>query len=130
MDFEGRAALITGGKRIGAAIASDLLQRGVSVAVTFNRSRQEAEEVVRRAPSPERALAVAADLSQPEACRRVVDDAARQFGRLDILINMASVYRAVPLDQTDAALWDSVLDVDLRASFLCAQAAVPHMRTA
>jgi NAD(P)-dependent dehydrogenase (short-subunit alcohol dehydrogenase family) len=130
MDFEGRAALITGGKRIGAAIASDLLQRGVSVAVTFNRSRQEAEEVVRRAPSPERALGVAADLSQPEACRRVVDDAARQFGRLDILINMASVYRAVPLDQTDAALWDSVLDVDLRASFLCAQAAVPHMRTA
>jgi NAD(P)-dependent dehydrogenase (short-subunit alcohol dehydrogenase family) len=128
MDFNGRAALITGGKRIGAAIARDLLQRGVNVALTFNRSKAEAEDVVRGAPPTARALAFAADVSNPADCQRVVDDAAQAFGRLDILINMASVYRAVPLEQTDAALWDSVLDVDLRAAFLCAQAAVPHMR--
>jgi NAD(P)-dependent dehydrogenase (short-subunit alcohol dehydrogenase family) len=71
---------------------------------------------------------LAADLTIPGDCRRVVDEAAQAFGRLDILINMASVYRAVPLEETDAALWDSVINVDLRAAFLCAQAAVPHMR--
>lgn len=128
MDFNGRAALITGGKRIGAAIARDLLQRGVNVALTFNRSKTEAEDVVRAAPPTARALAFAADLTKPGDCQRVVDAAAQAFGRLDILINMASVYRAVPLEQTDAALWDSVINVDLRAAFLCAQAAVPHMR--
>lgn len=128
MDFHGRAALITGGKRIGAAIAIALLQRGVNVALTFNRSKTEIDAVVRGAPPGARALALSADLSTPGDCQRVVDEAAQTFGRLDILINMASVYRSVPLDRTDAALWDSVLNVDLRAAFLCAQAAVPHMR--
>jgi len=128
MDFNGRAALITGGKRIGAAIARALLERGVNVALTFNRSKAEADDVVRAAPPTARALALAADLTIPGDCRRVVDEAAQAFGRLDILINMASVYRAVPLEETDAALWDSVINVDLRAAFLCAQAAVPHMR--
>src|SRR5690606_29566123 len=47
---------------------------------------------------------------------------------LDILINMASVYRTVPFDESDAAVWDSVVNVDLRAAYLCAHAAVPHMR--
>jgi NAD(P)-dependent dehydrogenase (short-subunit alcohol dehydrogenase family) len=129
MDFEGRAALITGGKRIGAAIAVDLLERGVSVAVTFNRSRPEADAIVARARAlGGRALALQADLSHPDDCQRVVDETNRAFGRLDILINMASIYREVPLDQTDLRVWESVLNVDLRAAFLCAQAAVPHMR--
>ena len=130
MTFAGRAALITGGKRIGAAIATELLQRGVSVALTYNHSKQEADAVVSLAVPPVRALALRADLSNPDDCRRVVDEAARAFEGLNILINMASVYRQVPLDQTDAAAWDSVLDVDLRSAFLCAQAAVPHMRRA
>lgn len=129
MDFDGRAALITGGKRIGAAIAIDLLERGVSVAVTFNRSRPEADAIVARARAlGGRALALQADLSNPDDCQRVVDETNRAFARLDILINMASIYREVPLDQTDVGVWESVLNVDLRAAFLCAQAAVPHMR--
>ena len=50
------------------------------------------------------------------------------FGRLDILINMASVYEKQPFDSLTAAAWDAVMAVDLRAAFLCAHAAVPHMR--
>lgn len=131
MHLEGRAALITGGRRIGAAIAHHLAAQGVSVGVTYNRSRAEAEQVVSRAAADgRRARALPADLSDPSQCRRVVEAAAEAFGRLDILINMASVYRQVPLDETDLAIWDSVLNVDLRSSFLCAQAAVPHMRRA
>jgi NAD(P)-dependent dehydrogenase (short-subunit alcohol dehydrogenase family) len=127
--LDGRAALITGGKRIGAAIAYDLAAQGVSVAVTYNRSRAEADQVVTRATTAgRRARAFQADLADPSQCRQVVDAAAAAFGRLDILINMASVYRQVPFDETDLAIWDSVLNVDLRSSFLCAQAAVPHMR--
>ena len=129
MDATGRAALITGGKRIGAAIAVNLASRGMDVAIAFNRSQQEAAAAVSRSQQHGRAaFALQADLLDPEECRRLVDDAAARLGRLDVLINMASVYRSVPLEETDAAAWDSVVDVDLRSAFLCARAAVPHMR--
>src|SRR5262249_45746186 len=52
------------------------------------------------------------------------------FGRLDVLVNMASVYAAVPFDELDERAWHAVIDVDLRAAFLCSHAAVPHMRRA
>jgi len=75
-------------------------------------------------------LTLQADLSDPSACAAVVDRTVEAFGRLDVLINMASVYRAVAFDDTDATVWDATLNVDLRASFLCARAAVPVMRRA
>jgi NAD(P)-dependent dehydrogenase (short-subunit alcohol dehydrogenase family) len=129
VDPSGRAALITGGKRIGAAVAVDLASRGVDIAIAYHRSRAEADAVGDECRALGRTAAVLqADVSDPEQCSRLVTDATDALGRLDILINMASVYRSVPLEQTDAALWDAVLDVDLRAAFLCAQAAIPHLR--
>lgn len=129
MEFAGRAALITGGKRIGAAIAVDLAARGVDVAIGYNRSRQEATDAVQRAEvSGRRVVAIQADLSNPEGCQRLVEDAAAKLGRLDILINMASVYRTVPLEATDVDVWDATVNVDLRAAFLCAHSAIPHIR--
>lgn len=59
-----------------------------------------------------------------------MDGAAAALGRLDVLVNMASVYAAVPFDNLDENGWHSVVDVDLRAAFLCSHAAVPHMRRA
>ena len=53
-----------------------------------------------------------------------------EFGRLDVLVNMASVYRAVPFDRMTADDFQAALDVDLKAAFLCARAAAPHMRAA
>ena len=129
METTGRAALITGGKRIGAAVAVNLAGRGMDVVIAYNRSRREADDVVSRCQQHGRtALALQADLSDPQACARLVDEAAARLGRLDALINKASVYRSIPLEDTDAAVWDSVVDVDLRAAFLCARAAIPHMR--
>lgn len=131
MELHDRVALITGGKRIGAAIAIDLARRGMDVALSYNRSRREAEEAadgVRAAGR--RVMLIQADLSQGPECARLVSDAVASLGRLDVLINMASVYSSVPLEQTDEAAWDRVIDVDLRAAFLCARAAVPHLRAA
>jgi NAD(P)-dependent dehydrogenase (short-subunit alcohol dehydrogenase family) len=131
MELRERAALITGGRRIGAAIAADLARRGVDVALSYNRSAVEAEQaaaVVRA--SGRRAFLIQADLSDGAACTKLVGDAAASLGRLDIVINMASVYAAVPFDETDERLWDSVIDVDLKATFMCARAAVPHLRAA
>ncbi|MBA2305339.1 MAG: SDR family NAD(P)-dependent oxidoreductase, partial [Acidobacteria bacterium] len=129
MEVPGRAVLITGGKRIGAAIAIDLAARGADIALAYHRSSEEAAATVETARASGRtAVAIRADLADPAQCTRLVNEAAAQLGRLDVLVSMASVYRSIPLERTDAAAWDSVLHVDLRAAFLCAQAAIPHMR--
>jgi NAD(P)-dependent dehydrogenase (short-subunit alcohol dehydrogenase family) len=131
MKISGGAALITGGKRIGAAVARALAANGMDVALSFNRSRTEAEAVAADVVAAgRRSHIVQADLGNPEACRALVDGAAAAFGRLDVLINMASVYTSVSFDKTDEHVWHAAMDVDLRAAFLCARAAVPHMRRA
>jgi NAD(P)-dependent dehydrogenase (short-subunit alcohol dehydrogenase family) len=131
MDLHGRTALITGGKRIGAAIAEDLARRGMDIALCYNRSHQEASDVAAAVEAAgRRAVVIQADLSRGPECRRLVDASASALGRLDALINMASVYAPVPLDEADEARWDAVIDVDLKASFLCARAALPYLRAA
>ena len=126
-----KTVLITGGKRIGAVIAAELAARGMDVALAYNRSKDEAEQtaaVVRE--QGRRAVVLHADVSRAEDCATLVNEAARQLGRLDVLINMASVYSAVPFEQLDERRWDAAIDVDLKAAFLCAIAAVPHFRAA
>ena len=129
MDLTNKAALITGGKRIGLVVARELAARGVDVALTYARSQAEADEaaaIVRGAGR--RSLTIQADLSKPEACDAVVQAVVDAFGRIDILINMASVYVQRPFESLTAADWDATINVDLRAAFLCAHAAAPRMR--
>jgi NAD(P)-dependent dehydrogenase (short-subunit alcohol dehydrogenase family) len=127
--LEDRAVLITGARRIGAAVGVDLARRGMHVAVSYHRSRDIAETVVAAARSLGRkSVAIQANVSRAEQCASLVARAVEALGRLDVLINMASVYSAVPFDDTDDGVWDAVVGVDVRAAFLCARAAVPHLR--
>lgn len=129
MDLINTVALITGGKRIGLVVAEALAARGADVALTYARSRSEAEQaadLVRAAGR--RALVLQADLSAPDSAAAAVEQVAASLGRLDILIHMASVYVQRPFETLQADDWDAVVNVDLRAAFLCARAAVPHMR--
>jgi len=124
-----KVALITGGRRIGAVIAREIAARGVDVALSYARSKAEAElaaDAVRAAGR--RAATFQADLAEPAAAATLVAAAVQTFGRLDILINMASVYVQRPFADITAADWNAVVAVDLRAAFLCAHAAAPHMR--
>ena len=131
MDLHGRAAIITGGARMGEAIATALAGLGVDVALAYRSSSAAAD----RAATAVRALGrrahtVRADLADPSACRAAVDEAASAFGRLDLVINMASVYQALPFDALDTDAWDRQLASDLRSAYLVALAAVPHLRAA
>jgi len=129
MDIASRVVLITGGRRIGATVASDLARRGADVALSYNRSRAEAEQAVSAIRAlNRRALAVRADLTKPEECRALVTRVATEMGRLDVLVNMASVYATKPYDDLTEADWDANLNIDARAAFLCARAATPFMR--
>jgi NAD(P)-dependent dehydrogenase (short-subunit alcohol dehydrogenase family) len=124
-----KAALITGGRRIGAVVGRELAARGVDVAFSYARSRAEAADAAEHVRAAGRKGATfQTDLSQASAPAALVDSVAAEFGRLDILINMASVYVQRPFDALTAADWNAVIDVDLRAAFLCSHAAAPHMR--
>jgi NAD(P)-dependent dehydrogenase (short-subunit alcohol dehydrogenase family) len=129
MELEHRVALLTGAKRMGPVVASALAARGADVILTFNRSRAEAEAAAAGVRADgRRALVVQADVSEEQACARLMDQVDREFGRLDVVVNMASLYHAVPFDDLTPAEWDRQLSVDLRASFLVSRAAVPLMR--
>jgi len=129
MELAGRVALITGGRRIGAVVASELARGGADIALAYRRSRAEAEETADTLRTlGRRVFLVQVDLSQPESCNRVVDDTVNALGRLDVLVNMASLYIQKPIDELTVEDWDNQLAVDVRAAWLCARAAVPHMR--
>jgi len=131
MTLTDKKALITGGKRIGAVVAQELARRGMDVALAYNRSASEARATASAIEAiGRRAVVIQADLSQASACATLVDQAAALLGGLDVLVNMASVYRAQPFEELSDAQWHEGLNVDLGASFFCARAAVPHMRKA
>jgi len=122
-------ALITGAKRIGAVVGRELAARGADVAFAYARSKTEADQAAAEVRAlGRRAVTFQADLSQTDAAAALVDAAARDLGRLDVLVNMASVYVQRKFDDLSVASWDAVVNVDLRGAFLCAHAAVPHMR--
>ena len=106
MNLDNRVVLITGPKRIGADVAKRVAARGADLALSYNQSRNEAEAAAAgiRATG-RRAVCIQADLSNGPACQRLVDETVRQLGRLDVLVNMASLYVATPFDsRSDAAL--------------------------
>ena len=131
MELTGKAVLITGGKRIGHAVAGALAGRGADIAVTYQQSQAEAEETARAVrEAGRRALVMRADVSSESDCRAAVEQVEQAFGRLDVLVNMASMYRAVPFDEITAASWHAQLNVDLHGTFQCSYAAIPAMRRA
>ena len=129
MDTTGKVALITGGKRIGAVVATTLARAGVDVALVYNRSLAEAAETESAIRAlGRRAVLIQADVTSERACVEAVSRTVSELGRLDFLINMASLYAEKPFSELTAADWDRQLAVDLRASFVFAHAAAPHMK--
>lgn len=131
MTLNGKVAIITGGKRIGQVVARELAARGVDLVLSYRGSKDEADRTVADVEAAGRkASTVVADVSKPSDCAAVIAHAIAVFGRLDILINMASIYRSTPLAEVTAEYWDTDMAVNLRSAFLCSQAAIPHMRRA
>jgi NAD(P)-dependent dehydrogenase (short-subunit alcohol dehydrogenase family) len=129
MDLTGRVAIITGGKRIGRVVARELAGRGADVVLSYRGSRAEAEQTAADVEAKGRKAAlIAADVSQPSQCAAIIEHAVSALGRVDVLINMASIYAPTPFDALTDGDWDVNLAVNLSAAFHCARAAVPHMR--
>jgi NAD(P)-dependent dehydrogenase (short-subunit alcohol dehydrogenase family) len=125
----GKAALVTGGSRgIGAAIAKCLARDGADVAITYVSSPDKANAVVAEIKAAGRhGLAIKCDSADAVAVTAAVDQTARQFGRLDVLVNNAGIFVAAPFDETSVADLDRIWNVNVRAPIVAIQAAIKHM---
>ncbi|MFJ9774926.1 3-oxoacyl-ACP reductase family protein [Kitasatospora sp. NPDC101157] len=128
-ELTGKVALVTGGSRgIGAAVARRLAAEGAAVALTYVRAEEQALTVVKEIEAAGgRAVAIHADLVEPEAATRAVEETVRRLGGIDVLVNNAGFLTYGPLDEVSVEELDRVLAVDVRSVFLAARAAARHM---
>jgi NAD(P)-dependent dehydrogenase (short-subunit alcohol dehydrogenase family) len=129
MTLTDKVVLITGGRRIGLAVAHELAARGADIALAYRGSRGEAEQGVADAVAQgRRGVAIQADVSKAADCEALVSGTVTALGRIDVVVNMASVYGPEPLDTLTEAAWDRNLGINLKSAFLCGQAAAREMR--
>ncbi|WP_431899467.1 SDR family NAD(P)-dependent oxidoreductase [Nonomuraea sp. bgisy101] len=129
-DLTGQVAVVTGGTSgLGHAIARALSEAGATVTVVGRYEDTSEEAAARIATDTGRpALGLACDVTDEHAVRRVVDEVATRFGRLDILVTSAGVQARGELGDLDAATLRRCLEVNVVGTFVACQAAVPHMR--
>jgi NAD(P)-dependent dehydrogenase (short-subunit alcohol dehydrogenase family) len=129
MELRDRVVLITGGRRIGQVVARELAVRGADIAVSYRGSQAEAEATAAEVRAAgRRAAVINADVGRVADCANLIRDTVARLDRLDVLINMASIYESVDFDGMTEEDWQRNIDINLRSVFLCAKAAVPHMR--
>jgi NAD(P)-dependent dehydrogenase (short-subunit alcohol dehydrogenase family) len=118
MDFSGKRVLVTGGSRgIGRAVASGFADRGARVAIGYRTNRQAAEDTVAAlAGGPH--FMVQADVTDPTAVRRLIDEVTTGLGGLDILVNNAGIWRDHRLDEVDYDVWQEAWRATLDANLV------------
>src|SRR6202162_5878099 len=125
----GKVAIVTGaGRNIGRAIARQLAAAGASVVVNARSNQKEADAVVREIEAAGgKAMAVLADVADPAAVEAMAQAALKRFGRIDILVNNASLRREKPIGEMSYAEWREVMGATLDSAFHGVHACLPAM---
>lgn len=128
MGFEGKRVLVTGGSRgIGRAAATELLAQGAHVAVNGRSEASTQAGISALGAAADKVVAAPGDVATRDGCYAVVEHAATELGGLDILVNSAGIAVAGAFTDVDEAMWDATIDINLKGTFFCSQAAVPHL---
>ena len=127
--LQGKIALVTGASRgIGRAIAKLFAEEGAKVVINYSRSEKEAaslaEEIKQQGGE---ALLVKADVSQAQEVKEMIKKVADEFGRIDILVNNAGILIQSPFLESTEDMWDTMMAVNLKGSYLCAKEVAPLM---
>jgi NAD(P)-dependent dehydrogenase (short-subunit alcohol dehydrogenase family) len=127
MDPKGKVALLTGGARIGQVVAHSLAARGCDLALVYRSSREAAEASARAVMSAgARAITIRADATDEDQVAEAVKETHRTLGRVDILVNMASIYLHTPNpNETD---WSESIDANARSVFLFSTYVAPIIK--
>lgn len=128
--LHGQVALVTGAaRRLGRAVALGLAREGADVVLHYRGSDAAALSTAAEIEAlGRRAAPISGDLRQVAEIRRLFEEAARRFGRLDILVNNAADFSPARLETATEDQWDTALDTNLKAQFFCAQAAAPLLK--
>lgn len=127
MDFTDKAVLITGSSRgIGYAAAQAFFERGARVAVN-GRSEAAVAAALESLGPAERLVAAPGDVATAAGCAGVVETALAELGELDVLVNSAGICEYASITESDEALWDRTLDINLKGTFFCVQRALPSL---
>ena len=128
-DLTGRVALITGGNGgLGLGMALGLAEAGCDIAIAARNDEKNAAAVATIEATGRRAYAIHADVTSDSDIDDMVARAAAHFGHIDILINNAGTTVRKPPEETTAAEWDNVLDVNLRSAFLARPGRLPPLQ--
>ncbi len=129
IDFKGKVALVTGaGSGLGEATARAFSDAGAAVAVLDIRQAAADRVVESIAARDVPALALQCDVGDAEAVFRAMNTVVERLGRIDVVVNNAAVDHTISIDEMSVEQWDQVIGVNLRAPFLTAKAALPHMK--
>ena len=129
--LQGKVALITGADSgIGRAVAIAYAREGADIALCYLSETEDAADTARMVENAgQSCLKLETDLSDPEACRQVVDRTVQEWGRIDILVNNAAHQSVCErLEDLTPREWDKTFAVNIHAIFHLTQAALPHMR--
>jgi glucose 1-dehydrogenase len=127
--LEGKVALVTGASTgIGKAIAIEMARRGASVVINYIGKPDSAQDVVKAIQGDNgTALAIEADVSNPQQVSQMIAKTVSQLGHIDVLVNNAGIEKEIPFLDLSENDWDRIIAVDLKGPFLCAQAAAREM---
>ncbi len=130
LPLAGQVALVTGAaKRIGRSIALRLAAEGADVVINYATSKADADEVVGKINAlGRRAAAIQGDVSKKADVMKMFAAIEKDFSRLDILVNNAGMFFAADFETLTEEQWDRIMGTNLKAQFLCAQAALPLLR--
>jgi len=130
MRLKDKVALVTGSSRgVGRAVVLGFAKEGAKVVVNYSSNEAAANEVVKAAQAMgTEAIAVKADVAKKSEVESLVSAAVEEFGRLDVLVNNAGFTRPALLLKMTEEQWDAVVDIHMKGTFLCSQAAALHMK--
>jgi 3-oxoacyl-[acyl-carrier protein] reductase len=128
--LQDRVAIVSGGSRgIGRAIVQRLTEAGAQVVLNYLQADSAAEEVLEFVRSTGgQAVAVRGDIASKETSLKLVQEAVRTFGKLDIVVANAGIWEGAPIQDLDEQLWDRVLDANLKGTWAICHAAVPELK--
>jgi acetoacetyl-CoA reductase len=128
--LDGKVAIVTGASRgIGRAVAQELANVGAKVVVNYSQAKDMAEGLVADIKKGGgEAVAVQADVSKFEECKRLVDETLKTYGQIDILVNNAGINRDRTIQRMSLDEWHEVIETDLSSMFYMTNLVVGHMR--
>jgi len=126
--LKGKVAWVTGGKRIGQEIASTLAELGADLVISYRSSEKEAQEIVDKVHKfGRKTLVLQTDVSDRASVENSVNKIKSEFGKLDILIELASIFKPVKLEEINEKDWDANFAAHVKGSFWPVQLAQPIM---